>query len=188
MFSGNVYWMEFVDELVETGATNIYGVPITINAARSRHVGLELEGAAPLVGEFVLGGNFSTSINKLIHYTSVVNGQLVTYDGNPIAGFPDALGNLRLTYTHNALSASVAGQYVGPFYTDNSKSDSLKVNAHFVANGEIVYHTPEVFGMNFIIRGEVRNIFDALYFAAGDGNEFFPAAERNFVIGIVTNL
>jgi iron complex outermembrane receptor protein len=188
MFSGNVYWMEFVDELVENGQLNIFGEPVTSNAGRSRHVGIELEGAIPLNDEFALGGNFSASVNKLIQYNVNVNGANVSYNGNPIAGFPDALGNLRLTYMHHTLSVSVAGQYVGPFYTDNSHSDSLKVDAHFIANGEVVYHTPEIFGINFLIRGEVRNIFDALYFAAGDGNEFFPAAERNFIIGIVTNL
>ncbi len=42
---------------------------------------------------------------------------------------------------------------------------------------------------NFLtLRGEVRNLFDALYNMSGEGEEFFPAAERNYIIGMSLQL
>jgi outer membrane cobalamin receptor len=38
------------------------------------------------------------------------------------------------------------------------------------------------------VRGEIRNVFDALYTMSGEGIEFFPAAERNYIFGMSLQL
>ena len=47
-------------------------------------------------------------------------------------------------------------------------------------------HLVQVFSL--AVRGEVRNLFDALYTMSGEGDEFFPAAERNYILGISLQL
>ena len=105
-------------------------------------------------------------------------------DGNPIAGFPDVLGNLRLTWRTDAVTASVLGKYIGAFHTDNFNDESNTTDAAVVFNGEILCRLPKIAGSELTLRGELRNIFNTLYLAGGEGNTFFPAAERNFLIGL----
>ena len=196
-FSANVYWMEFTDELVKSGQVDIFGQPVTGNAERTRHFGLELEGSAVLLQDFQLSGNFSVSNNELVRHTVFVGvtdtSGNTTYvpkslDGNPIAGFPDVLGNLRLSYRAGGFYGSILGKYVGPFYTDNFKDDANKNDAYLVWNADAQYRFPKALGVELSLRGEVRNIFNKLYFMSGEGNAFFPAAERNYILGITVNL
>ncbi|HTR81469.1 MAG TPA: TonB-dependent receptor [Bacteroidota bacterium] len=189
----NVYWMEFTNELVPNGKLNRFGIPIVGNADRTRHIGLELDGAARLPYSFSLSGNISLSSNKIIKETfldvdSTGTAFATTLDGNPIGGFPGALGNLFLSYQVEKLTATISAKYVGTFYTDNFKIEDDKNDAYTVFNASVLYTLPPIAGASFTLRGEVRNLFNTLYTQTGDGDLFFPAAERNFVIGLTTQL
>jgi iron complex outermembrane receptor protein len=185
----DLYWMEFADELVKSGQVDIFGQPVTGNAERSRHIGLELEGAVNVWENITVSGNFTVSRNRLVRYTVLDdNGMPVTLDGNPIAGFPDVLGNLRGTYRGDQVTGSVSVKYVGSFYTDNFKNPQNRNDAYTVVNAQLLYTVPHVLGVDFTLRGEVRNLLNRLYFMSGEGNAFFPAAERNYVLGVTLNL
>lgn len=183
--SVNLYWMEFTNELVKSGRVDIFGQPVTGNAGRTRHVGVELETSARLVSQLRVTGNATFSMNRLIHYQEVGDdGLLHALDNNPIAGFPDALGNLRLTWEDSTWTGSFALQYVGPFYTDNFKNADNRNDAFTVANLLFLYRVPLFTASSLELRLEVRNLFDRLYTLSGEGNTFFPAAERNAVVGV----
>ena len=180
----SIYWMEFTDELVKSGQVDIFGQPVTGNAERSRHVGIEIEGMAALPFQCSVSANATFSMNRLVRYSVIDDsGNRVTLDGNPVAGFPDVLGNLRLTYDDGIWSGSVAARYVGPFYTDNDRNVENRNDAYTVCNAEFLYRIPFASHMVIELRGEVRNVFNSLYFMNGEGNAFFPAAERNYLIG-----
>jgi iron complex outermembrane receptor protein len=181
--------MEFADELVKSGQVDIFGQPVTGNAERTRHIGLEFEGAINLTSNVALSGNFTLSRNRLVRYRIIDdNGALVPLDGNPIAGFPDVLGNLRCTYRDDRFTGSLSVKYVGNFYTDNFENALNRNDAYTVMNAEILYRAPRVLGVDFALRGEVRNLFNTLYFMNGEGDAFFPAAERNYVFGVTISL
>ncbi|HXF99483.1 MAG TPA: TonB-dependent receptor, partial [Bacteroidota bacterium] len=151
----NVYWMEFSDELVKSGQVDIFGQPVTGNAERTRHIGLELEGRLNIAESFTLTGNFTLSRNRLVRYKIFDdNGNPMVLDNNPIAGFPDVLGNLRLTYRSEDLMVSVLTKYVGSFYTDNFKNEANKNDAYVVSNAEMSYALPEWNGVRLTLRGE----------------------------------
>jgi outer membrane receptor protein involved in Fe transport len=88
-----------------------------------------------------------------------------------------------LTYDDGIWSGSVAARYVGPFYTDNDRNVANRNDAYTVCNAEFLYRIPFASHMVIELRGEVRNVFNSLYFMNGEGNAFFPAAERNYLIG-----
>ncbi len=181
----NVYWMEFTNELVKSGRVDIFGQPVTGNAQRSRHVGIELETNARLFSGLSLTGNATLSMNKLIHYAMVGDdGLMHSLDGNPVAGFPDALANLRLTWQDSSWSSSFVLKYVGPFYTDNFKNADNRNDAFTVCNFEFLYRLPLFLDSSIELRVEARNLFNRLYTLSGEGNTFFPAAERNFLFGM----
>jgi iron complex outermembrane recepter protein len=185
----DVFWMEFADELVKSGQVDIFGQPVTGNAERTRHIGVEVEGAVNIIPEVALSGNFTLSRNRLVRYRVIDdNGMPETLDGNPIAGFPDVLGNLRCTYRNDRFTGSIGVKYVGSFYTDNFKNSQNKNDAYTVANAELLYTLPHILGVELGLRGEVRNIFNRLYYMNGEGDAFFPAAERNYILGLTLNL
>ncbi len=196
-FSADVFWMEFADELIKSGQVDIFGEPVTGNADRTRHIGIEADGSVTFMTTFTLSGNISLSQNRLVRHREIVQSYdslgsavLTTYtlDNNPIAGFPDVLWNIRLTYRDDDVTASLLAKYVGSFYTDNFKNENNKNDAYTVFDGELLYRFPAVAGVALTARGEVRNLFNNRYFMNGEGDAFFPAAERNFILGLSVSL
>jgi iron complex outermembrane receptor protein len=185
--------MEFTDELINSGRVDIFGEPVTGNADRTRHIGLELEGSLGLGGGFSVGGNATISHNRLIRYSVVdSSGSGVVYshslDGNPIAGSPDYMANLRITESMESWSISAEAKYVGNFYTDNTKNDLLKNDAYVVFNAQAIYKFNLASDIKMSFRAGINNLFDALYTMSGQGEEFFPAAERNYILGVSLQL
>ncbi len=186
--SANLYWMEFTGELVENGQLDIFGQPVTSNADRTRHIGLETEGSWRFLPSLTFSGNFCVSSNKLIHYRITDTSGTTTLDGNPIAGFPDVLANLRLSHTAGDLSSTLSVKYVGSFHTDNFNDPHNLNDAYAVADCMVLYRGMRAGGVEWTLRAEAHNIFNRLYLLSGDGNAFFPAAERNYLLGISVHI
>jgi iron complex outermembrane receptor protein len=189
----NVYWMEFTNELVPNGKLNRFGIPIVGNADRTRHIGFEVDGSARLPYLFSVSGNASISSNTIVKETFLdVDSTGAVFatklDGNPIGGFPSLMGNLFVNYQTDKLTVSLSAKYVGSFYTDNFKIEADKNDAYTVFNVEALYKLPQIASASVTLRGEIRNLLNTLYTQTGDGNLFFPAAERNFVVGITLQL
>jgi len=183
----NFFWMEFYDELVKSGQVDIFGQPGTGNADRSRHAGIELELSA-VSGGWTLGGNCTISRNRLVSHTIIATGgDPVSLNGNPVAGFPDAMGNVRIGYSTGPVRASVLTKFVGAFHTDNTRNDDRRNPAYWVSNAEI-FLKPGGEDIPALFRFEVRNLFNRLYFQNGEGDAFFPAAERNYLFGLTLEL
>jgi len=205
-FNINAYWMEHFDEFVKSGKLDIFGNPIDGNAPRTRHFGVELQASANIFdlpfGKLDISGNLTLSKNYIIKYDFLTDhGATVSLKDNRIAGFPDVLGNLRLTYQIGDFYLSLLSKYVGEFRTDNF-GDMLKTNedirkhldwdyytdnvveAYNIYDLDMSYTFRKVLGLNSIeLRASVYNLFNKLYAASGEGKEFFPAAERNVYLG-----
>jgi iron complex outermembrane receptor protein len=204
----NFYWMEYYDELVKSGQLDIFGQPVDGNAPRTRHYGIELSGSAILFhslkfGQLELSGNFTYSQNKIIDFDYITSsGDEISLEDNNIAGFPDLMGNMRISYKINDLYASVLLKYVGEFRTDNF-GDMLTENqkiiddlawdyyddnlndAYTVLNANLNYTFRNILSLNTLtIQMQVLNLTNELYMQNGIGKEFFPAAERSVFFGI----
>lgn len=179
----NGFWMEFTDELVKSGQVDVFGQPITGNAERSRHAGIELE-ASYDAGAARLSGNLTLSRNRLVRHSVIDgSGNRVSLDGNPVAGFPDVLANLRVEADAGPAVLSADAKYVGPFHTDNTRNAIRKNSAFWVVNAGVLVRPGGPTG-HLGIRIEARNVFNRLYFQGGEGDAFFPAAERNYLLGL----
>ncbi|OYV85472.1 MAG: hypothetical protein B7Z63_05455 [Ignavibacteriae bacterium 37-53-5] len=79
-------------------------------------------------------------------------------------------------------------QYLGEFYSDNFQNPSKgtpdpqrTVNAHTVVNAWLTYRfafAPAVRSVELTL--QVNNLMNKIYVSNGEGDEFYPAAERNF--------
>ena len=194
-FGVTTYWMEFYNELVSNGLLDQYGQPITRNAKRTRHIGIELEAGANLTESFSLYGNLSLSRNKFIDYTTyndtsgepITNG--ISLNGNRIAQFPELLGNVRASFSANGLSVVLLGQYVGSQYTDNFQLPSREIDPYFVVSGWVSYRIDKFLSLSSIeFKLYVNNILNRIYIAHGDGDYFYPAATRNLFMNCSIDL
>jgi iron complex outermembrane receptor protein len=191
--NANVYVMEFTDELVKSGQVDIFGNPVYGNAPRTRHLGAEFDATVQLTDGFSVSGNASVSTNYIVSFSVVdsVSGGTVfrtALDGNPIAGFPGITANLRLSYQQEGSSVSLVAKYVGAFYTDNFQNTANRNDAYTVFNFESLVMVRPAGSTEIGLRAEVRNLLNSFYMQNGEGNAFFPAAERNYLVGISVQL
>ncbi len=198
----NFYYMDFRDELVKSGQLNLFGDPIVGNAEKTRHMGLEL--TATVQNFFVQGlevtGHATLTRNRIIRNDVYIKRNPYTgerypqqtklaLDGKTIAGFPDYMGSIRATYRNGGLLVSLLGKYVGDHYTDNFNLPTRKVDAYKVIDLTVAHRWSHIFGIKLLeFRLQVNNIFDELYAASGVGDDFFPAAERNYFLNIAFDL
>lgn len=187
--SGNLYWMEFMDEIVKSGQVDRFGQPITGNADRTRHLGLELSGALRVTDHLDVSANATVSHNRFVRHTDYSTGNPIDLAGNPIAGFPDVLANIRATYRQDAFMVSLSGRYVGKHYTDNFRNELRTVDPFFVSDAFVSYTFVRFMNdVDLEARVHVQNLFDVLYAAYGEGDQFFVGAERNVFVQFTLTL
>lgn len=131
--------------------------------------------------------------NFHIHGERYSTPQRIALDGKRIAGFPDYMGSLRISYRKGGLLISILGKYVGDFYTDNFNlvpSNNVggidrKVDSYKVFDLTVGYRFDKILGLNnFELKIQINNLFNALYAGSGVGDEFYPGAERNYFVGV----
>jgi outer membrane receptor protein involved in Fe transport len=127
----------------------------------------------------------------------------IDLSGFRIPNSPDLIGNLRLSYDDDKLFLSLSANYVSKQFTDNfddklnellnrypkmvSYTDNV-VPEYVVFNFDARYQFELPFVGKLTVFGRINNLFNRLYATYGIGNEFFPAAERNFFGGIEVTL
>jgi iron complex outermembrane receptor protein len=209
----NLFYMLFNDEIVANGQVDRFGQPITGNVDKTIHQGIEASAVVKLFNNLEIFGNATLSKNSIeegnafIEYDVTEDSTAVSklnLNGNKISGFPDFLANFGISYRKDGVFLQFTGKYVGEFFSDNYDENLLqylsaypafvdyndnKNEAYFTANFHGSYelnlfgsHTPTKIFL------QVNNIFDNLYSAYAIGKEFFPAAERNFLVGLQLGL
>ena len=185
--TANFFYMDFRDEIVKSGQLDRFGIPVTGNANRTRHFGVELTASAR-AGGFEARGNATWSRNRLVQYATYNDtGAVETLNGNAIAGFPDFLANMTVSYAYKGLSGTLSLQHVGDFYTDNFQdpdhgrtSSDRTVDAYTLVHAWISYRfagfSP---GQSIEARLQVYNLLNRIYASHGEGGDFFPGATRS---------
>lgn len=188
----NFFYMDFKDEIIKSGQLDRFGQPVTGNAGRTLHTGLEMEAEVKPVSRLSLSANLMLAQNELKDYEVFLDDDTsVSLNGNPIAGFPDFLANARLAYSHAGFVVSLAMQHAGKKYTDNfgdryfeifGEQRDNTVDPYTVFHGAAAYSFERLGLRGLTLQLHVQNIFDTLYVFNGEGDGFFPAAERQFFV------
>ncbi len=202
------FWLDFRDEIVPNGQIDLLGVPLTGNAARSTHKGVEIEGGWTHSSGLELSGNVSLSRNRFGEYHEFVDSTTVNdFRGNAIAGFPDRIANLTVGFRRHGARAALTVNEVGRQYLDNSednrKNPSLRsapgyqkklIEEHAVLNGLLSFELGGAGGFRPLdarrVLLELRglNLTGLRYETAGyvfdEVPYFYPAATRNFFVSL----
>jgi len=187
----NLYWMNFTDEIVAYGGVDDEGSPIRGNADKTVHRGVELSAKVQLPTYLELSGNFSYSDNYFEEFIMYSWGETSDLSGNTIAGFPSIINSGKLAYKKKNLNLFAQMQYIGKQYLDNTENENRTIDPFKVLNIGAVINIAKLFDKTDLqLNLRVNNILDEEYETAGYydswANEkyYFPAAGRNFVVGL----
>lgn len=194
----NLYLMDFDNEIVNNGQLDNVGQPISGNAGKSIHEGIEVGIALnpfeqKVFRDFSLSGNLNLSSNYFTEFIEIngvdSSGNIIygnDYTDNQILLTPNFIGNLQLNYSNSfGVNAYISLQSIGKQYLDNSENERKNPEARNdpgYVDKVIEPYTVFNAGLSFNIASMVKqklfkglelnfkfnNIFDVLYETTGN--------------------
>ncbi|REE01612.1 TonB-dependent receptor [Marinoscillum furvescens] len=204
--SANIYWMDYENQLVLTGALNDVGSGIRANVPNSYRLGVELAGGVQVLEKLEVGGNLTLSRNKIDEFTEVVYDYAYeddryvvenTYSDTDISFSPNVIATATATWHPvNGLSFQYLAKHVGQQYLDNTGNDDRSIAAYTVHDVVIGYER-SAWGLKRIgLTLMINNLYGKEYSANGytwgylyegslyQQNNYYPQATRNFLLGL----
>ena len=176
----NVYYMDYMDQLVLTGELNDVGAALRTNVPQSYRAGVELMFAAQIAKPLRWKANATFSMNKVRNYTEYVDdwdngGQVaVAYSSSDLAYSPNAIAASELSLRvwdkpkKGRVELTFVTKYVGQQYLDNSASRDRMLDAYVVNDLRANVTLLSLKGTKSVdFNLTVRNIFSELYESNG---------------------
>ena len=201
----NIYFMDYKDQLVLTGETDGVGNRIRANVGNSYRLGLEFDAIYFLSDRFIVNPNFTLSSNKNKDYYFNYNGELKNFGDTNLSFSPELILANSLTYKiTDDFSAFLNSKYIGEQYMSNTNVETSILNS-FVVNDLGFKYKFSINGLldEVSLNILVNNVFDYKYVSHGNhyfydlmidsdpetintigGSNYFPMADRNFLMGI----
>lgn len=200
----NVFYMDYKDQLVLTGAIDDVGAPIRATSGKSYRLGIEIEAEINLISEKLrILPNVAFSANKNVDFVTSRDGELVNLGNTNISFSPAVVAGLIAAYRPlKNLEVSLLPKYVEKQYMGNIDSEVSELADYFVTDFNMVYTLDNVPVVKSIVfSGLVNNIFNRKYVSNGyfytfddtwtdpntvttiEGAGYYPQAEINFLVG-----
>jgi iron complex outermembrane receptor protein len=200
----NVYWMEYKDQLVLTGALDAVGAPIRQNVGKSRRIGLEVEAQWQFLDQFIWKPNFALSSNKNLDFYFKRDGVLEALDNTNLSFSPNFIAaNAFVFAPTTSFQLGLLSKYVGQQFMGNIDSENSKLDAYFVSDISAVWTwEPNNWMKRIQWSVLVNNIFNVKYESNGyfytfddswsdperittvEGAGYYPQAGINFLTGV----
>jgi iron complex outermembrane recepter protein len=184
----NYYYMDYVNQLVLTGALNDVGAAIRTNADRSIRTGIELDFQYQLSNRWSWAANLSLSRNRIKEFTEVLYDYGLNFDdfivienlykNTDISFSPSLISGSILSFKpHKNVELTLLSKYVGRQYLDNTSNIDRSIGAYFVNDWRMIYtwHPKFVKGIDFSLL--VNNLFNVEYESNGYTYGYFGGAQ-----------
>jgi iron complex outermembrane receptor protein len=183
----NLYYMDYENQLVLTGALDAVGEPIRTNSGDSYRFGLEIEAAIQFAEQWVWQPNLALSSNKNKDFYFKRDGQLQNLGTTNISYSPNVVGASNLVFAPSTVfRVALLSKYVGEQFMGNIDADLSKLEAYFTNDINISYvWTPNSWIKEAQFSLLVNNIFNALYTSNG---YFYTFDDDYSVAGVVTTI
>lgn len=201
--NSNLYYMDYTDQLVLTGALDDVGAPIRQTSGSSYRLGLEVDAEVAITNGLLVRPNVAISENKNRDFVTSRDGSLVNLGNTNISFSPSVIaGNIIEYRPMKGLHLAFLSKYVGEQYMGNIDSEVSKLDAYFTSDLNINYTIENVlFAKQVVLQGLVNNVFNTEYVSNGyfftfdddfsnpplvttvEGAGFYPQATINFLVG-----
>jgi iron complex outermembrane receptor protein len=201
----NLYWMQYANQLLETGAINDVGEYVRQNVDDSYRAGIELTGLWNPTRALSWTASATWSQNRVASFTQFVDNYDLPYtaEGNPqqnaiqhtntpLANTPAFLANSSLKWSDFGFQVEWLSRYVSLQYLDNTGSKTKSIPAFWVNDLRFAYRFTAFGKTNIEFNLLLNNVFNELYASRGytfsyiSGGEtitenfYYPQAERHF--------
>lgn len=204
-FSGNIYYMKYVNQLVLTGAINDVGTYVRSNVKNSYRMGVEMAGSYMIHPRWQIGGNMALSRNRIPVYEEYVDiydeafefqGQMKTDHKNTDIAFSPSMvaaGELRYAPVKN-ISMTWETKYVSRQYMDNTSQKDKSIAPFSFSNIRLAYDSKVFSTKRTLLALDLKNIFGTQYETNGytfgyiyngeraDFNFYYPQAGFHFML------
>ena len=198
LVQGNVYFMDYTNQLILTGAVNDVGSGIRVNVAKSYRAGFELMTTFLISKKLKLNMNGTYSQNKIKDFTEFKPDDVtsepieVDHSNTDISFSPNMIAAASLVYNpFKSLNLMFQTKYVGDQFLDNTSSSDRKIGAYQTVDARISY---SIFPKNMkeiSFSVLANNILNTMYSSngytyqyLGTNNFYYPQAGTNFLAGI----
>jgi len=205
--NSNLYFMDYKDQLVLTGALDDVGAPIRTTSGNSYRLGLEVDARITVADKLFIIPNIALSENKNKDFVTSRDGSLVNLGDTHISFSPSVIAGNIIEYDPvEGLQFAFLSKYVGMQYMGNIDSEVSKLSDYFINDLSINYTLENVlFIKRMVVSGLVNNLFNVEYVSNGyfftfdddfsdpplittiEGAGFYPQARINFLLGITLN-
>ncbi len=174
----NLYYMDYTDQFVQTGATSDIGEPLTTNIKNSYRMGIEMQAGVNPTRWLTIEANAALSQNKIKDFDEVVatyddswndmEPTIVHYNNSTLAYSPSAILNGFVTFHHKGIALTWHTGYVSRQYLDNTENKDRSLPAYSVSNVSLGYTLkPKKVVKEAILKVNFNNIFNKRYAASG---------------------
>ena len=136
----NLYYMDYRDQLVLTGALSDTGNPMSVNVPDSYRAGVELSLGIKPCDWFNWKINSTLSRNRIKNFTESIyedewtNPITINHGDVAIAFSPNVTLNNSFDFNWNNFDISLQSQYVSKQYMSNTQSEEHVLDSYFVSN------------------------------------------------------
>ena len=168
-----LYYMDYTDQFVQTGAQSDIGEALTTNIKDSYRMGVELTAGVDLTPWLSIEGNAALSQNKIRDFDEVVedwdNGsQNIHYDNSTLAFSPSTILNGFVNFHLKGWTATWHTGYVSRMYLDNTENKDRSLPGYSVSNFNLNYSLPVKKILKEIVFGaNINNIFNQHFAQSG---------------------
>jgi iron complex outermembrane receptor protein len=199
----NLFYMDYQDQLVLTGAIDDVGAPIRATSGKSYRLGLEIDAEIFVSEKIKLSPNIALSSNKNVEFIAPIDGKLVNLGNTNTAFSPGIIAGNRIVYQPvKNLQLLLLSKYVGEQFMGNIDSETSKLESYFIHDFNLRYTLEQVpLVKSIVFSGLVNNIFNRKYVSNGyfytfdddysvpgeittiEEARYYPQAQINFLVG-----
>ena len=199
----NLFYMNYKDQLVLTGAIDDVGAPIRATSGKSYRLGIEIDADIQILKGLKLVPNAAFSTNKNVDFVTSKDGSLVNLGNTNTSFSPEIIIGNQIRYSlFKKLQFGLLSKFVGEQYMGNVDSETSKLDSYFVHDFNVVYTLTDIPVVKSIVfTALVNNIFNKKYVSNGyfytydddfsvpgeittiEGAGYYPQAEINFLLG-----
>ena len=145
-FRANVFYMNYIDQLISTGEINNVGSTILTNVPKSYRMGAEIEAGIQIFKNLNWYGNLSLSRNIIPVFTDFTDNwdtgaqDQMTLRNKTISFSPSIVAASVIDfYPFRNFHLSINSKYVGKQYIDNTQNNERMLNAYMTQNLSLMY-------------------------------------------------
>jgi iron complex outermembrane receptor protein len=201
----NLYYMDYTNQLVNTGALSDVGSNLRTNVENSHRAGIEFVGLLKITKKLNWTINTTLSQNKIALYTEDITRYnadwseddiQIEHTNTDISLSPSIITGSLISYQPTkGLDLGLQTKYVGKQYLDNTQSDDRDLPEYIVSDFIASYSTSILNLKEVQFNLLVNNIFNEMYsskgytwgFISGDRvseNWLYPQAGINLLVGV----